>query len=120
MPWSNSLFSPIRPMDGFNLNAASHLNPVEPGNSFDFGNFFNQHGRNLLGVAGLAGNAFMGMQQYGMARQALRQSQDQFNKNFAAQRQTLNTAMEDRQRARVASNPGAYESVGEYMERNRI
>ena len=34
--------------------------------------------------------------------------------------QTLNTQMEDRQRARVASNPTAYQSVGDYMNKNGL
>ncbi len=43
-----------------------------------------------------------------------------YNQNYAAQKRTTNAAMEDRQRARVASNSGAYESVDSYMNKNRI
>lgn len=66
------------------------------------------------------GSAYMGMKQYGLMKDQLQFSKDAFNKNFAAQAQTTNTALEDRQRARVASNPGAYQSVGDYMGQNRI
>ena len=73
----------------------------------------------LGGAQGMAG-AYLGMKQYGMAKQQLEESKRQFNANFAAQRKTLNTAMEDRQAARVASNSEAYESVGSYMNKNRV
>lgn len=63
---------------------------------------------------------YLGMKQYGMAKQQLSEAKRQFDLNFAAQRKTLNTAMEDRQAARVASNPEAYESVGAYMNKNRV
>lgn len=71
---------------------------------------------NLLG--GLT-NLFMGMKQYGLAKQVAADSRSQFERNFNAQRQTLNTRMEDRQRARVSANPNA-ESVDSYMKRNRV
>ena len=73
-----------------------------------------------LGTISGFGNAFMGMQQYDLAKDALKQSKQQFAMNYDAQRQTTNSALEDRQRARVAANPGAYESVGNYMDKNRI
>lgn len=74
----------------------------------------------ILGVAQGLGNAYMGMQQFGLAKKALAQSKEQFNKNYEAQRTTTNASLEDRQRARVASNAGAYESVGAYMNKNGI
>ena len=73
----------------------------------------------LGAVSGIA-NAYMGMQQYGLAKDQLAFQKDSFNKNYAAQRQSMNTQLEDRQRARVASNSGAYQSVGDYMNQNRI
>lgn len=73
-----------------------------------------------LGAAQGIGNAFMGMRQYGLAKDALKENKRQYNQNFAAQRQTVNSQLEDRLRARVASNAGAYQSVGKYMDKNRI
>lgn len=73
-----------------------------------------------LGTASALGNAFMGMQQYGLAKKTLAENQRQFQANYDAQRQTTNTALEDRQRARVAANPGAYQSVGDYMRENGV
>ena len=77
-------------------------------------------GTTALGAAQGLGNLYMGMQQYGLAKKALAQSKEQFDKNYAAQRTTTNASLEDRQRARVASNAGAYQSVGEYMNQNGI
>lgn len=68
-----------------------------------------------LGAAQGIGNAFMGMQQYQLAKDTFNENKRQFNLNFEAQRKTTNAALEDRQRARVASNSGAYQSVGDYM-----
>ena len=73
-----------------------------------------------LGVAQGLGNTFMGMKQYGLAKDQLAQSKKQFDLNFGAQQKTTNSALADRQAARVASNPGAYQSVGDYMKKNGI
>ena len=73
-----------------------------------------------LGAAQGLMSGFMGMQQYGIAKDALKENKRQFSKNFQAQRTTTNSALEDRQRARIASNPDAYESVGDYMKRNGV
>lgn len=65
-------------------------------------------------------NAFsMGNRQLKMHKTMLDDARNQFAMNYGAQRQTMNTRMEDRQRARVAANPAA-ESVESYMARNRI
>lgn len=73
-----------------------------------------------LGGAQALGSLYMGMKQYGLAKDTLAANKAQFERNFEAQRQTTNTALEDRQRARVASNPGAYQSVGDYMNQNGV
>lgn len=65
-------------------------------------------------------SGYLGLQQLGMAKKAFAENQRQFNLNYDAQRRTTNAALEDRQRARLASNPGAYESVGTYMDRNGV
>ena len=73
----------------------------------------------LGGLQGL-GNLYMGMKQYGLAKDQLAFQKDSFNKNFAVQKQLTNSQLEDRQRARVASNAGAYQSVGDYMKQNGV
>lgn len=73
-----------------------------------------------LGAAQGMGSLYMGMKQYQLAKDTLANNKAQFERNFAAQQKTTNTALEDRQRARVASNAGAYQSVGDYMNANRV
>ena len=70
-----------------------------------------------LGILQGLGSAYMGWKQLGLAEDALKSNKDQFEKNYAAQKQATNASLEDRQRARVASNPGAYQSVGDYMKK---
>ncbi len=65
-------------------------------------------------------SGYLGMKQYGLAKDQLAEGKRQFNQNFEAQRQTTNTRLEDRQRARRASNRGAYQSVGDYMNEHGV
>lgn len=65
-------------------------------------------------------NAYMGMKQYGLFKDQLNFQKESFARNYDAQRTSMNTQLEDRQKARIAANPGAYQSVGEYMDKNRI
>lgn len=73
-----------------------------------------------LGAASGLMNGFMGMQNYGLAKQQLAFQKQAYEKNMANQTKITNTALEDRQRARVASNPGGYQSVNDYMRLNGI
>lgn len=70
-------------------------------------------GQSLLG-------GYLGMKQYGLGQERLAEAKRQFDVNASMQRKTVNTALEDRQRARVASNPGAYQSVGAYMKKHGV
>jgi len=60
-------------------------------------------------------NAYTGMQQLGLYKDQLNFQKDAFYKNWDANKSTVNSQLEDRQRARVASNSGAYESVSSYL-----
>lgn len=62
----------------------------------------------------------VGRDQFNLAKDQLQFSKDAFNKNYTAQAKMTNSTLEDRQRARVAANPGAYQSVGDYMAKNGI
>jgi hypothetical protein len=73
-----------------------------------------------LGAATGIGNLWMGGKQLKMADKSLKESKRQFNVNNANQTQTVNTQLEDRQRARVSADPNAYESVGSYMDKHRV
>lgn len=81
-------------------------------------------GSQKLGVGIQAGsallNGFMGMKQYGLAKDQLKFQKTSFNKNYQNQVGETNRRLEDRQAARVASNPGAYQSVSDYMNRYRV
>ena len=85
--------------------------------------FNSQYGSTITGglqaASGLWG-AFNGMQQTKLAKQQMANSLNQWNKNYANQVASYNTRLEDRQAARVASNPNAYESVDSYMQKNRL
>ena len=122
-------------MDFMNTAPVVGLNGTSPiiGNATGGGGLFGGMFDNMLGKNGQQGwgnlalgallgigGAYMGMKQYGLAKDALAQSQAQFDKNYNAQRQSTNTQLEDRQRARVAATDGRAESVDSYMERNRI
>lgn len=74
----------------------------------------------LAGLAQAGFGAFQGNKQLSMAQDRFDESKRQFDANYAAQRQSTNTQLEDRQRARVASNPTAYQPVSEYLDKNRI
>ena len=77
------------------------------------------YGQAGLGLIQGLGGLYLGMQQYNLAKDSLAFQKDSFNKDYTARVQDYNTKLEDRQAARVASNPG-YESVGSYMDKNRI
>ena len=106
---------PTIPMNG----ATGGVTPVDS-NWYDGALGPNGWGNLALNAAGGLASAFLGMKQYGVAKQALAENKRQFDLNYAAQRQTANTRLEDRQRARVAANPNAYQSVDDYMAVNRI
>lgn len=78
------------------------------------------YGSAALGALQGIGSLYLGMQQYNLAKDSLANSKAQFERNFAANRTTTNARLEDRQRARVASNAGAYQSVGDYMDKNGV
>lgn len=90
------------------------------GNWWDGATGPNGWGGLALGAAGGLASTIMGMKQYGLAKKTLAENKRQFQLNYDAQKQTTNTRLEDRQRARVASNAGAYQSVGDYMGTNGI
>lgn len=77
-------------------------------------------GAPALGLASGLANSYFGMKQLNLARDTLNANKEQFRLNFDASKNTTNAQLQDRQRARVASNPGAYQSVGDYMNQYGI
>lgn len=107
------------------VNIGGGAGPLGGGGGGFFDNFLGKEGSQGWGGLAIGGasalmNAFMGMKQYGLAKDTLESNKKQFQMNYDAQRATTNANLEDRQRARVASNPGAYQSVGDYMNAHKI
>lgn len=79
-----------------------------------------QLGQLGLGLGNGLLNGYLGFQNLGLARKQADQAQSNWNKQWNANVKNTNAALEDRQKARVASNPGAYESVDSYMKKYGI
>ena len=137
-PMASAAALPSYEGNGAWLGATEYLAPALPGvtapgggsNWFRDSGFLSQKntdgtmsqgwGGLALGGAQALGSLYMGMQQYNLAKDTLANNKAQFERNFAAQKATTNASLEDRQRARVASNAGAYQSVGDYMNQNGV
>lgn len=105
-----------------NPNISNTVAPYDPSLWDKFFGYRDANGIAHNGMGGLAlgaasglMNGYMAMQNYGLAKDQFNFQKNAFNKNWAAQKSTTNAAMSDRQAARVASNPTAYQSVGDYM-----
>lgn len=119
MDWANINWAndSLDPSAGFRSSADSSL-PAKP-DFFSMESLLGnatQKGWGGLALQGLGGAAglFMGMQQYGLAKNALAQAKEQYAKNYAAQQATTNSALNDRQIARNAAGPG-YQDTASYM-----
>lgn len=73
----------------------------------------------LGGVTSLL-NGYLGFQNLGLAKKQYQSQLDQFNKQWDANKKLTNASLADRQAARVASNPNAYQSVDDYMKKYGI
>lgn len=62
-------------------------------------------------------SAWNGFQQNRLMRDNMNQQASQFREQMNLSKSNYNSKLEDRQRARVASNPTAYESVDSYMKK---
>lgn len=69
----------------------------------------------LQGAQTLA-NLYMGMKQYGIAKDQLNFQRDSFNKQYAANQSLTNSRLADRQARRVLENPNAT-PVADYMSK---
>lgn len=70
----------------------------------------------LSALAGI-GNTYLGMKQFGLAEDAFKFQKKAWERDFAVQKNLVNSEMSDRQNARLAANPGAYASEAEYMKK---
>lgn len=78
------------------------------------GNQFQGWGMPVINTAFGLGNLYLALKNYGIAKDSLNFQKDAFNKNYAAQRNIINSSLEDRQRRRVQENPNAT-PVDQYM-----
>lgn len=79
----------------------------------------NGWGGAALGGMQAIGDMYSSMKQFGLAEDQFEEGKRQYDQNYQAQVKNYNTDLEDRQRARVASNSGGYQSVSDYMAKNR-
>lgn len=73
----------------------------------------------LFNLAKTGAQTYLGLKQLGVAEDTLDFQKNAFSKQFGNQASLVNTQLRDRQRARVARNPGAI-SVDEYMRQNAV
>ena len=78
------------------------------------------YGMQTLGAALGLGQSFLGYKQYKLGKKAFKRSVMESDRNYNAQKQTINTAMQDRARANYSANPDFYQSPEQYMNENRI
>lgn len=76
-------------------------------------------GAGINALQGLA-SVYLGFQNANTAKSEAAQAQSNWNKQWDANVKTTNASLSDRQAARVASNPTAYQSVDSYMSKYGI
>lgn len=79
-----------------------------------------QLGQLGLGLGNSLLSGYLGFQNLGLAKDQASQAQKNWDKQWSANVKSTNAALADRQKARVASNPNAYESVDSYMKKYGI
>lgn len=91
-----------------------------PGMFSQLGSWASQNADLLKAGVGLVTGgmgAWNGMNQNRLMERSMKQQANQFREQMDLSKQNINRNLEDRQRARVASNPTAYESVDSYMKK---
>ncbi len=76
-----------------------------------------------VGIGALSGltSAYLGWQQFNLAKDQLAQNKKIFNLNFGAQAQSVNTRLEGRYRERAAAGENTgYSSIGDYMDKHGV
>lgn len=122
----------LDPNGGFNspmLSGATNVSPLATDPTFmqgllgykdSMGNQNAGWGSTLFGVAKAGLDGYLGLQQLGLVKDSLNFQKDAFSKQFENQRTLTNAELRDRQNARVASNPTAYQSTEDYMKANAV
>ena len=123
--WDQGSMSPsLDSMSTGFTNSANTFNNLGITGSGDSGGFGDmsalQMGQLGLGGANSLLTGYLGFQNLGLAKKQYQSQLDQFNKQWAANKKLTNASLADRQAARVASNPNAYQSVDDYMKKYGI
>ncbi len=86
------------------------------------GSTYGGWGTAALGAASGLVNSYMGIKQFGLAKDSLKEGKRQFDLNYGAQKSMVNSRLEDRQRSRVADSGGKgdYDSTSDYMKKYGI
>ena len=112
---TNPTYTSVGQSLGFDMSTYTQGNP---GMFSQLGNWASQNSDLLkAGVGAITGGigAWNGYKQNSLMEKNMNQQANQFREQMDISKQNLNRNIEDRQRARVASNPTAYESVDSYM-----
>lgn len=108
--------SPTPTLDFLQVNPAS-------GKSGGLMNFLNTNATGISAGTGLLTGllgGYLGTKQLSLAKKQYEFEKDAFNRQYAAQRTTLNAEMRDRQQARVTARPWAAQAVEDYMKQNEV
>lgn len=142
MPWANAESPAMNPYSGTPDYQSTLQNPAMAGLDFNtgtgsggtagsglFDGFLGKTengvtsqgwGGMALGTAQGLMNGYMGLKQYGLAKDTFNENKRQFGLNYDAQQKTTNAHLADRQAARVAGSTSGYQSVADYMKTNGI
>jgi hypothetical protein len=127
-PMSQSVL-PMQGLGGGGFAATPGMTPAAPSfmdslKSFGKGAIGDKDSAGWMGPMATAGaglvNAYTGYQQLQLGKDELSQNKREFELNFGNQRQSYNTQIEDRQRARLSADSGGYESLSTYLDKNRV
>lgn len=122
-PWQDTLSGAAtnQAYTSLGLDQSGLYQPGQTGGGFGgVINWMSQNSDLLKAGAGLITDglgAWNGYNQNKLVKQNMNQQAGQFREQMNISKGILNRDMEDRQRARVASNPTAYESVSDYMKK---
>lgn len=120
-PWQNDLNSAIQEQtySTLGLDSAGAYQPTGP-NSGGLLNWMSENNDLLKTGVGLFTGGFgawNGFQQNKLMERNMNMQAAQYREQMNLSKRNYNSKLEDRQRARVASNPTAYESVDSYMKK---
>ena len=99
------------------FSSGSGSTPATGASGFNFGGMFGENGWAALNTISGLGNLYMGLRNFGMQKDQFRQNSQLMRTNLANQAKLTNAALNDRQIARNAINPGIHEDAASYMSK---